>query len=1031
MDDMVLGQLLLQEGVCSQEQLRELYKAIALKPGSTLEQIAFETGILSQQKYKELEEIEQTQQTVRVPPRKSEKPLAKGADLPPPPPPPLPPPSPKPMPSPAAKLTPEEIALATEQTLVAKPKKAAASGMRPKVTASVPDQLPADVQEMINNPDYVFDKFVLVGLLGKGGMGEVWKAWQKDLKRYVAIKFLEAEGGIDLDRFFREAQTASSLSHPNITALYELNRFEGKYYIVMEYVDGQTLQDLLAKLPMERALKVGRDAALALDHAHKTGVIHRDIKPQNIMVAKSGRTYVMDFGLAKQTRGDGTSSNTVAGMILGTPAFMSPEQAEGKFQAMDRRSDIYSLGATLYALITGEQPVTGRAVMDTLYKVVHGEITPPRKVNPDVPAAVEAIILKSMAKLPSHRYQNARDFAEDIKRWLDGDTPIAVGGHREHAKTANIRPAPKKSSPGLVIGVLIGFIALVVVVLVVFVMRKNNAEEPGGDPGKKGSKTDEPPKRTEEIKPHVDTARRALEDAGRVLSTENASWSRLVDASNDAIAAAKKALAIDANHAEASFITGKAFFLKRDFEAAQAPLRKAADSGFDAAYDALGRLYLVWGDSLDDIANGSGTRRGPAGNEKRKLAAAALRKFAAAAKTSSDDKTVAEALIALAENDYARMITAGEKAAKLADRWEGHLVRGLGRSSTHPADRAGAREDGIEAVRRRKSDPFLLEVAAYLCIDNRKTEDGRRYADDVIRLLPDYARAYVWRAYASCQMKPKDTAGALKDAEKAIGLAPDRLGGRQARVYCYLLSEPPRLDEAFVDVTFILGKAPDLPDALNTRGYLYMKRNETANALADFDKAIENEPHVGTYYYNRAQAHLALQNVDKMIANIEKAAECEAIYLVTLADCYVFDKPDADKAVAAITKALEKYPNDHNTLYIASRAYLLARKNDLALKYADESLRVLPNCAKCTECRGLALSELGRYREALADYDRLVKAKPDEGAYWTTRGSILAGLGRYKEAIENVKKGIGLKPDLESLYTKQLEEWAQKAKDEK
>ena len=300
-DDIVLGQMLLERGLIKPEELDKAYETLAETKNETLAAILVRTNAVTPQQVAEVSSEQSVRTQVTKPPVDAKQYEATKK---------------RPAPPPAADL-------------------------------------PADVREMIKNPDYCFDKFVLLGMLGKGGMGEVWKAYQRDLKRYVAIKFLEArEEGVDLDRFFREAQTAASLNHPNITSLYELNRHGDRYYIVMELVDGVTLQKHMGRLPFDKQAKVVRMAAIALEYAHKQGIIHRDIKPQNIMVSKAGRVYVMDFGLAKQTKE--ASGATIAGMILGTPAYMSPEQTEGKPDKLDKRTDVYSLGATLYALATGK-----------------------------------------------------------------------------------------------------------------------------------------------------------------------------------------------------------------------------------------------------------------------------------------------------------------------------------------------------------------------------------------------------------------------------------------------------------------------------------------------------------------------------------------------------------------------------------------------------------------------------------------------------------------------------------------------------
>ncbi len=295
----------------------------------------------------------------------------------------------------------------------------------------------------------LFGKFALLQELGRGGFGVVYKAWQADLQRVVALKLLHADTEDAVERFLREARIAANLSHPNITAIYEVGRHEGKPYITMQYVDGLTTNK--AQLNPREAVAVMRDAALAVDYAHAREIIHRDIKPHNIMTTEersgtsasetSRRVFVMDFGLARSTKGD--SSLTAEGQVMGTPAFMAPEQAEGR--TCDSKSDVYSLGATLYALATKRAPFEAATPVQILMKVTRGEITPPSKLNPEVDANLESIILKAMALDPAKRYSTAARLAGDLALWLQGGVPDS--GATVHL-SASSKPMDAMRPPG-------------------------------------------------------------------------------------------------------------------------------------------------------------------------------------------------------------------------------------------------------------------------------------------------------------------------------------------------------------------------------------------------------------------------------------------------------------------------------------------------------------------------------------------------------------------------------------------------------
>ncbi len=261
-----------------------------------------------------------------------------------------------------------------------------------------------------------FGKYIRTEKLGEGGMGEVWKAWDTELQRWVAIKFLKGGDATEVARFRREAQTAARLDHPNITAIYEA----GESHIVMQFVEGKTLAKIPRKDPRTIA-EVMKQAALAVHYAHEQEVLHRDLKPVNIMVAGDGRVYVMDFGLAKSMSLD--SSISVSGSVVGTPAYMSPEQAKGG--AVDRRTDVYSLGATLYELMTDRPPFRGANVYEIMKKVVEEEPLPISKIDLLADRDLDTIAMKCLEKDPARRYATALELADDLGRTLAGDLILA------------------------------------------------------------------------------------------------------------------------------------------------------------------------------------------------------------------------------------------------------------------------------------------------------------------------------------------------------------------------------------------------------------------------------------------------------------------------------------------------------------------------------------------------------------------------------------------------------------------------------
>jgi eukaryotic-like serine/threonine-protein kinase len=304
------------------------------------------------------------------------------------------------------------------------------------------------------------ERYQLVAHLARGGMADVYQGHDRLLNRKVAVKVLHSQLSNDeafVKRFRKEAQAAANLTHPNIVGIYDWGQLDNTYFIVMELVEGRSLRDVLKSegtLLPRRAVEIAADVSAALSVAHRAGLVHRDIKPGNILLAPDGTVKVTDFGIARAW--DDSQELTKTGSVMGTATYFSPEQAQGS--TADERSDVYSVGVVLYEMLTGTPPFRGDNPMAVAYQHVSQPAVAPSSINGDVPGSLDGIVLTAMAKAPEDRYQTSEEMRQDLWAALQGRTPTgsavpavagaaAVAGHDEAATQLMTRAVPPATAP--------------------------------------------------------------------------------------------------------------------------------------------------------------------------------------------------------------------------------------------------------------------------------------------------------------------------------------------------------------------------------------------------------------------------------------------------------------------------------------------------------------------------------------------------------------------------------------------------------
>jgi len=807
-----------------------------------------------------------------------------------------------------------------------------------------------------------FGKYQLEKRLGKGGMGAVYLASDPDLNRKIALKILLLEDEGLVERFLREARASANLKHPNIIQVYEVGTIDGRHYFTMEYIEGNSLKDLIENKdrPLTNRLIVETisEIASALAYAHSRGIIHRDVKPQNIMVDSQGRPYLTDFGLFKQLTGL-DKSLTLSGDIVGTPDYMAPEQATGKKQEIDPRSDVYALGATLYHSITGRVPFTGSDLYEVLNKVINEDPPAPSSIIKVIPRDLETICLKCLEKDRTRRYQSATEVALEIKRYLQGE-PITA------KMTSRITKLYLKAKKNKAISISIAsasviLLAVIIALLISSARTSQRLEELRKDAftSYKEGKIEqtlvacerfrEITKDDEELNKLYDTVSSKVDKRTRAMKTiEQAEASPAPD---QKIQAANKALDIDPTFAEAHLLMGRGYKAKSD-EAGRSPdecreLQNKAVECFteaiklqpDLAYAYYERAMITayqWNKPEEAISDFEMVLKyDPESNIG----------YFAKGNIEKDQKRYDEAI-----KSYTKAIEIYPKDSwSYTNRGNAHYVKGNPKSALADYDRAIELDPkSVKAYTNRGNAHYVKGNLESAVADYSKA----------IELDPKDAIAYNNRGIA---YKIKgDLESALADYTKSIELDPKYAEAYSNRGNAYKIKGD--IEKAIVDYTKSIELNPHYADAYNNRGSAYKDKGELDLAIADCNKAIELNPKYANAYNNRGIAYKNKGEIEQAIVDYTKSIELNPKYAeayVNRGNAYKI-KGDLESALADYTKAIEL--NQKLTDAYRNRAETYAKKAERE-SHGD---KLRPD--ECREMYSKAIADMERFLELAAKH---------------------------------------------------------------
>ena len=770
-------------------------------------------------------------------------------------------------------------------------------------SSPVGHELPPEAASAALIAGNVLGRYVRVKKLGEGGMGEVWRSWDRDLHRWVALKFLRIENLGELTRFQREAQTVAKLSHPNIAAIYDVGDHNGRPYIAMQYIDGPTLNAFPAE-DLRLQVRLMRDACLGVHHAHENGIVHRDLKPQNIIVegkavpsvSKSSRTiaswlaspafrpYVVDFGLAKETTLSSTES--VAGNTVGTPPYMSPEQVRGGV-ALDRRSDVYSLGATLYELCAGQPPFRSADPYDLFKMIVERDPVPPRRFNSKVDTDLENIILRCLEKDPARRYATALQLSEDLERYLDGEPVLAKPAGVGYRLGKRMR-----KHLALTAAVAVLLLAIGVAGAVIWTGHLDRERERKSEEAARRAALD-----AAELSRRAQESVKEAKALWRIRSSRREQWeSLLTEAETMTRSALEKHPSLAAGHYTQGEIWQSRGFWQEAIQAFKRTIE--LDPDMPGAWYRLGlcrlELYMdtMLGPGIIEVSlpeEEGFARREYRAEPHKQSALAAFRKYAQLRGVKEELSPLfrcSQAAVAIAEGRFEEAETICEQILAISKTDEQvWLLKAMARCSRK--NYAGAievLETLIQEVMPQHAQAHYL--LGWIREKQQNMEAAKAACTRALELNPSCVAALVTRSWAQAGLSKEDEM--IADAAKAIEIDPTCAPAYYARGWAKERRND--LKSAAEDYGKIVDLHPHYAPVYTIRGWAWERLEEWPKALADYSKAVSLGNHAGHDFANCGRVRFQMGDHAGAVDDYTRAIRCpkpEAVMFVERGKSYL------------------------------------------------------------------------------------------------------------------------------------------------